>query len=429
MLSRRPSTSASSTLPWYTRKLEKASKTILYSWVAGLPRIMQSREEEPKQQAIRNILKGNRLVTSLKLDSSTLRDSLGSALRDSIVTLMFSTGTPKILDVVDAEMDLSTRGDNITLSHKEPQAYHPVLLGGENQRATRAEIMTLIGRVSSPTEQARMAADMLGYVRDSVGIDQIAAYWLSFELLKATYEDASDVDNYLDMSSLSETEQQSLVYQELHDFSVSLVSSHSDAVEIDWRLEAIALEIIAFSASRLKSDFRMELIDVLYPVATFLGSQNAQLREHAITTLNQIASFSGYTSVSDMIIDNADYMVNSVSLRLNTLDISPASTQVLTMMIRLTGPKLIPFLDDVVVAIFAALDNYHGYSAFVESLFLCSLRGGKGRVFSQTVYCWRTRIPRLSVTGNHSPCPLPYPASYRSSKIVRSGFGKQMRQR
>src|SRR5690606_22271970 len=63
------------------------------------------------------------------------------------------------------------------------------------------------------------------------------------------------------------------------------------------------------------------------------------------------------------------YMVNSVALRLNTLDISPASTQVLTMMIRLTGPRLVPFLDDVVESIFAALENYHGYPLFVESLF------------------------------------------------------------
>ena len=345
-----------------------AIKTILYSWITGLPRIMQSGEEEAKQQAIRNILKGNQIATSVGLDSSTLKDALGNALRDSMVTLMLSTGSAKVLDVANVDASLST-SERLTPSQKDLQVYRPVLLGGENQRATRAEMKLLIRGISSPTEQVRLASEMLSYVQDSEGADQVAAYWLAFELLKATYEGSSDVDNYLDMSSLGETDEQTMVYQELHDFSVSLVASHSDAVAVDWRLEAIALEIIAFGASRSKVDFRMELIDVLYPVATFLGSSNPQLRDHAITTLNAIAAYSGYSSVSELIIENVDYMVNSVSLRLNTLDISPASTQVLTMMIRLTGPRLIPFLDDVVVAIFAALDNYHGYPLFVESIF------------------------------------------------------------
>jgi hypothetical protein len=68
-------------------------------------------------------------------------------------------------------------------------------------------------------------------------------------------------------------------------------------------------------------------------------------------------------------VDNVDYMVNAISLRLNTFDISPQAPQVLIMMIRLTGPSLLPYLDDVVGSIFAALDNFHGYPRLVEVLF------------------------------------------------------------
>lgn len=70
-----------------------------------------------------------------------------------------------------------------------------------------------------------------------------------------------------------------------------------------------------------------------------------------------------------MIVDNVDYMVNAISLRLNTFDISPQAPQVLVMMIRLTGPSLLLYLDDVVESIFAALDNFHGYQRLVDTLF------------------------------------------------------------
>ncbi|KAK2070644.1 hypothetical protein P8C59_005121 [Phyllachora maydis] len=209
----------------------------------------------------------------------------------------------------------------------------------------------------------KLAAEMISYVRDTDGPEQLAAYWLSFELLKALYRRSSDLDSLVDLSSSSESQQQQMIFQELYNFSASTLASYPGVSDGDWRLEAVALEMTAFAASQLKSDFRPELIDVLYPMTTFLGAQRPQLRNHAFAALNSMAASCGYNSVSDLIVDNADYMVNSVSLRLNTFDIAPASVKVLTMLIRLTGPRLVPYLDDAIDAVFAALDNYHGYAA------------------------------------------------------------------
>ncbi|KAK0621263.1 armadillo-type protein [Bombardia bombarda] len=351
-------------------ELGDSIKSTLYKWITGLPRLMQSVDERTKQLAIRNILRGTKLAAALQMDSSTLNDSLGNALRDSIVALIKASKQPKVVDDGGIEGNMSSAGTDITKSHTEVEPYHPVLFDLEGQKTTRTEISALISNIGSSVQQAELAAAMLGYLRDVDGVDQIASYWLTFELLKATYAQSSDLDEMFDLSSLEESRSQEGAFQGLYDFSTSVLASHSDSLDHhDWRLEAIALEVTAFAASRLKTEFRPELIDVLYPVTTFLGSQTPQLRRHAITTLNRLAVYCGYGSVSELIIDNVDYMVNSISLRLNTFDISPASTKVLTMMIRLTGPRLIPFLDDVVAAIFAALDNYHGYPVFVESLF------------------------------------------------------------
>ncbi|KAL1839085.1 hypothetical protein VTJ49DRAFT_1886 [Mycothermus thermophilus] len=348
-------------------ELGDSIKSALYNWITGLPRVMQSADERVKELAVRSILRGSNLAAALRMDSSTLEDALGDSLRDSIVTLIKSSKLPKIVD--DVAVDMVGSSTELVKPGMEMAGYGPVLLNSVSEKTTREAIGTLVARIGSTAQQVKLATTMLGYVRDCDGVDQIASFWLAFELLKSAYSQSSDMDELFDLSSLGESQLQEEAFRELYEFSASLLSAHSDTEEQDWRLEAIALEVSAFAASRLKADFRPELIDVLYPITTFLGSAIPQLRQHAITTLNVIAACCGYKSVSDLIIENADYMVNSISLRLNTFDISPASTKVLTMVIRLTGPRLLPFLDDVVSAIFAALDNYHGYPIFVESLF------------------------------------------------------------
>jgi hypothetical protein len=344
-------------------------RSVMYNWVTGLPRLMQSGEERVKQRAIRNLLKGNKLIASLQLDSSTLEDSIADALKDSVVALIRNSKQPT---VVNEEMDENPmKAVAMTTLELAVREYRPVILALDSQRSTRKEIESLISSIGSPTQQIKLGSEMLSSLQDTEGVDQIASFWLSFELVKASYTNPSEdeLDSFLDLSSTADSAQQDNLFHELYDFSATIIASHSDIDEVDWRLEAIALEVAAFAASRMQQDFRPELIDVLYPITTYMGSRNRQLRSHAITTLNIIAASCGYTSVSDLIVDNADYIVNSLSLRLNTFDISPASTRVLNMMIRLSGPKLIPFLDDVTASIFAALDNYHGYPVFVESLF------------------------------------------------------------
>ncbi|KAM0334022.1 hypothetical protein ACHAQA_001042 [Verticillium albo-atrum] len=350
-------------------ELAETIKVTVYNWMTSLPRIMQSAEEEKKQAAIRNVLKGTELITRLQLDSSTLDDAVAMALRDSVSSLMVGDSQKQAVRSVSSDLASLSRRD-LSRADSTPADYQLIVMGHESQIATRSDMLKLISRVGSASQQVKLSLDMLDYTHELTDTAQVSSLWLSFELVKAAFSRASDVDDFLDLSSVTtESEDPEAALHELYAFSVSLLDANVEATENDWRLETVALEVVAYAASRSGAAFRPELIDVLYPIATFLGSPNPQLRDHAITTLNIIAGSCEYSSVSELIIQNVDYMVNSISLRLNTLDISPASTKVLIMMTRLTGPRLIPYLDDVVASIFAALENYHGYPVFVESLF------------------------------------------------------------
>ncbi|KAI0549380.1 ARM repeat-containing protein [Xylaria curta] len=349
-------------------ELGDAIKATVYNWVTSLPRIVQSSEERIKQQAMQNLLEGQHFIASLQIDSPILDDSLAASLRDSATALVVGSKLGSVLSELPSNIsELSSMSPS---SQSEVALFQPVLIAGETERRTRVSFVDLISKIGSPSQRTRLANDMLNYVRESDGISQVTSYWLAFELTKSTLMESSELDDLLDLSTADEAwDSSESTLQELYTFSVAILDSQAEAEDVDWRMQALALEITTFVASRMRDGFRPELIDVLYPIATFLGSDIPQLRQHTIISLNAIATTCGYPTVTDMIIDNVDYMVNSVSLRLNAFDISPASTQVLRMMIKLTGPRLIPYLDDVVMSIFAALDNYHGYTLFVESLF------------------------------------------------------------
>ncbi|KAK2590005.1 hypothetical protein QQS21_012317 [Conoideocrella luteorostrata] len=340
-------------------------KTAVYNWMSSLPRIMQSGDEDAKESAVHNLTKGIGLMQDLAIESSTLEDSMGTALRDSIVSLMQSAQQTR----PTAHLQLLDGSQNSKETSAE-QVFEPVMMASESQRTLKDEVRSLVSRIGSSSLKSGLAANMMYHVRESESTDQIAAMWLCFELVKAANTADADSNTFLDLSAFSDpSDDVESISEDLYSYAVQVLESHADSDPADWRLEAIALEVTTYSARRRGTSFRPHLVDVLFPVVTFLGSDNPLLRQHAIVSLNSISLSCDYSSVSDLIVANVDYMVSSVSLRLNSLDISPASMQVLTMMIRLSGPRLTPYLNDVVESIFAALENYHGYTFLAENLF------------------------------------------------------------
>lgn len=341
-------------------------KSTSYNWVTSLPRIMQSNDESAKNDALEQLSRANYLLRQLNSDSSILEDALGSSLRDSITVTLEGSSTPTGLQ--EAEFDINSQAAlTLVTDNALSTEFRPLILDGQSQKLTLTKLGELLSSLGTRESQLNMAGEMLEYVRGASGPSLLAAYWLSFQILKSSTSQNEDIDEFFD-STLTLSDEQDTMNQELVSYSQSILASSSDE-EYDWRMQAIALEVVAYRAQRLKDKFRPELIDTLYPVAQLLGSPNDRLREHAITSLNIISKSCGYPTASALIVDNVDYMVNAISLRLNTFDISPQAPQVLTMMIRLAGPSLLLYLDDVVASIFAALENFHGYPRLVETLF------------------------------------------------------------
>ncbi|KAK2624803.1 hypothetical protein QTJ16_005996 [Diplocarpon rosae] len=341
-------------------------KNTVYNWVTSLPRVIQSNDDTAKHAALGQLSKAQGLLVELNLASPILEDALAMSLRDCITVTL--EASPASTGVQEAVFDMNSQATiSLTAEHALSCQFRPIIMGEKSQRQTRDELIKVIGNFGTRQSQLSMASDMLEYARSASGPSLLSAYWLSSQILRSAESSNKDMDEFI-QSSFTLSDEQETMNAELFSYSLSLLTNTDDRI-LDWRLQAIALEVVADTAQRMDMGFRSELVDTLYPVVQLLGSPDSRLREHAITCLNIISRSCSYANARDLIVDNVDYMVNAISLRLNTFDISPQAPQVLIMMIRLTGPTLLPYLDDVVESIFAALDNFHGYQSLVDVLF------------------------------------------------------------
>lgn len=381
-------------------ELGDAVKRAVYSQTTSLPSIMLSSEENSKRDALHTLANGIRTLRNLRMESLTLEEFLLNNLKDGVVSMVRSTKSDRAGRSSPALLLTEVN----SLSASPPNSFPSILFSHESQQRIQGELLALVNTIAATTQSANMASGLLEQAQDSTSENQVAALWLCFQLVKATHDTSANSNALLDLSAFdSSSDETESTLSSLYSFAVQILDSHTDFETVDWRLEAIALEITAYAAERSGESFRPELIDILFPVATLLGSDNRDLQLHSIVALNSLASACQYSSVADLIIENEDYMINSVALRLNTLDISLASTKVLVMMIRLGGPRLIPFLDDVVQSIFMALDNFHGYPAFVEALFAVLKEAVDQGVRSDTLLLEKAKCSKV----DHKKCEKP----------------------
>jgi hypothetical protein len=151
-----------------------------------------------------------------------------------------------------------------------------------------------------------------------------------------------------------------------------------------------SLDILAFTASTRQLAFRENLIDVLYPTLSLLSHTSTQIQAAARSTLEQIAQQTGYNDISTLILENTDYLVNSVALKLNVFDVSVQVLATLYTVTRLAGPRIVPYMDDIWGSLFDVVDRFHGYEKLVTGVF--AVMTGMVDVVSQLV----TFPPRTS---------------------------------
>lgn len=341
-------------------------KSVVHDWIIALPRIMQSNNEVRKRRVVDQISMSFKITTAQGMDSDVLNDALALNLRSSVSATIKTSSSQGISAVSNGNFDMTQMLH--PAEAKNSTAFSPVLFGESSQKYAMSGLQTLAQQLKTIPMSIKLRQGIVETLRTTSGDEQLASLWLSLQLLDDPPPDIHDIDQFLNIQPNIGDAMDPLL-EEVYSFSLDLLATPGYSDPATWKLQALALETIALQARHQARDFRPELVDALYPILERMGSSNAALQQHAVTCLNIIANACEYPSASTLIIDNVDYLVNAVALKLNTFDISPQAPQVLVMMVQLCGPALIPYLDDLVESIFSILACFHGYPRLVEALF------------------------------------------------------------
>ncbi|KAK5050614.1 hypothetical protein LTR84_003896 [Exophiala bonariae] len=341
----------------------------------ALPRVMQGNDERPKEHIL------GQLATSFTALSETTgapeetTSRIASVLIDSVAVGIESSS--QRLSTINGPNELLHH--EFTLSHRKPLEFEPLLLSHQSQQSSTGELNAFIHSLSSHGANYKITRNLINQMWDPDLKRRVSAIWLALRFLEPSAQQTLDLDDYIQVDhddgdwSLTRPYLVSDLYAQTIPYLLQYADQPADQPAdsaSDWRLVGLALESLVLQANQLRDTYRPELMETLFPLLVVFGSPHTALQRHATTALDLLARACNYASAMEMLIENVDYLINSVAMRLNSFDVSQAGLQVLAMMIRLCGADLLPHLDDVIGSIFSTLDSYHGYPKLVEYLFL-----------------------------------------------------------
>ncbi|XP_065649098.1 TELO2-interacting protein 1 homolog isoform X4 [Hydra vulgaris] len=140
------------------------------------------------------------------------------------------------------------------------------------------------------------------------------------------------------------------------------VSISFETLHQNIQLISALLEGISTFAKVMKTDFN--LINVLYPVLEKVGSTNATISRTALQTLHDIVKHCGYSSISDLILKNSDYLINSITLRFRRFARNSAATSVLCVILKYSNSDIMSLVADATGDVFRILDFYQEEAAY-----------------------------------------------------------------
>ena len=345
-------------------------KQSLYDKFISLPRVIISNDPTAKESLSIQIKASLRLLVESDVGLWGEGEFLLSAIREGLASTMQRQS--EVVKLAPSVMSTALSNEVEKSEESVENQFPSLLIVDKGNYENMMLISSVIDTISTTEESLNLVRSCLDNVSQLSTEGAVSDLWISLHILRNRASSESEIDDLLNLDLI--TPQEHRLREEVYKVCSSILTRSEDETanpNLDWRLQALSLEAMAFHAFILKKSFLPELSDILYPILHFLGSEISQLRSHAIITLNSVASSVGYSSPQELIIANNDYLINGISLKLSIFELSPQAPQVLNMLVRLCGSRLLPYLDDLTDNIFEALECFHGYAGLVALLFQC----------------------------------------------------------
>lgn len=190
-----------------------------------------------------------------------------------------------------------------------------------------------------------------------------------FLILEDEHKTSIDHDNNLEQSYLILAKAEDLI-STLSEKSQDQLK-HSSIVAFTAALDAVDAVVGTIDKDSFQEDFLMDYLLTLFQALTYNDFPQIQLQ--ARVTLSSVLTTYYDNSMKSLIMDNLDYLINSISLQMSVAgSLTPMLPGILLIIVKICGIQLLESnqLNDILTEMFVILDAYHGYNTIVESFFI-----------------------------------------------------------
>ena len=322
--------------------IKDTTEESLHTWCLALPRTITSNDDAPKINLLQRLTSA---VSSFSSDNLTLSSSL-DALITSIQRIMIFDNVPGAGRLIRPSTSLQ-----LTFQEEAPEHASLSLQYAKDQKvlASLEDLLRAVGRATFSSE----IVDKLILEASLDSAHSASNAWIALRILRGREVPGDQLDDLYSVAT------------------EWLIKSDSSYSSIDLSIPTIvtSLEILAFTAFSRGLAFRPNLIDVLYPTLSLLSHPLLEVQSTARGTLEQIALATGHDDTQSLILENTDYLVNSVALKLNVFDVSVQLLATLYTVTKIAGPRIVPYMDDIWGSLFDVVDRFHGYEKLVTCVF------------------------------------------------------------
>lgn len=238
---------------------------------------------------------------------------------------------------------------------------------------TLSQLFMTAGGLAAKNGQLRSVIQ--SFLSDQVGqttITKAIALWLSAQTILAVHEDRSTAEYALLNLDSAELDKEPCydILEFGNDLAQEIVTS-TEGKKLSRQSEIsliVILDSIETVCRVLGSDFSSELVDYLYVIVENLASPSPIVRQFAQSCSLTVAHVLYNNSVHDMILQNVDYLADSIASRLNCGLTERVST-VFMVISKLAGYETIECFKDIIETFFKFLDYYHGYDSMCLEFF------------------------------------------------------------
>ena len=355
------------------KPIRESIEESLHSWCLALPRTMSSNDDPAKINLLQRI---SSAVDFFSQDTTTVSSSLETLLSTIQDIAVFNQeATSKKLIQPSQSLQL-TFHDEDTLA----QGLSLQFSKDEGVSMSLERLLQALGR----TNLAPRFVDKLILEASSTSPRSASDAWVALQIIRG---------------SKSLNDQADEIYGLASDWLIQSDSSYS-VTDIPSSTILISLEILAYTASIRKELFREDLINILYPTLSLLSHSSASIQAAARQTLERIAIEAGYNDIQTLILENTDYLVNSIALKLNIFDVSVQVLATLYTVTKLAGARIVPYMDDIWSSLFDVVDRFHGYERLVTGVF--AVMTGIVDVLTQSISFPTTPQPENQLEVDHA---------------------------